>query len=98
VKIFEYVPGATISGSAGDGEVRATLDIVTNQGRTMAGTWKTIASNGRYEIKVPYPTLGGKYETRALGDYIIQNGNISTEVSVNEQDVQEGREIKVDMV
>lgn len=98
VKIFEYVPGATISGKAGDGEVRATLDIVTNQGRTMTGTWKTTASNGSYEIKVPYPTLGGKYGTGASGDYVIQNGNISTKFSANEQDVQEGREIKVDLV
>ncbi len=98
VKIFEYVPGATISGRAGDGEVKATLDIVTNQGRAFVDTWKTTSSNGRYEIKVPYPTLGGKYDTRASGDYIIQNGNISTKVSVSEQDIQEGRELKVDLI
>jgi oligosaccharyl transferase (archaeosortase A-associated) len=98
VKIFEYVPGATISGRAADGEVKATLNIVTNQGRTLVDTWKTTSSNGRYEIKVPYPTLDGKYGTGASGDYVIQNGNISTKVSVSEQDVQEGREIKVDLV
>lgn len=98
VKIFEYVPGATISGRAGDGEVKATLNIVTNQGRTIVDTWKTNVSNGRYEIKVPYSTLGSTYETGASGDYIVQNGNVSTKVSVNEQDIQEGRELKVDLV
>ncbi len=98
MKIFEYVPGATISGRAGDGEVKVTLNIVTNQGRTLADTWKTTSSNGRYEIKVPYPTSGSIYETRASGDYVIQNGNISTKVSINEQDIQEGREISVDLV
>lgn len=98
VKIFEYVPGVTISGRSGDGEVKATLNIVTNQGRTMVDTWKTNTINGSYELKVPYPTLGGKYETRAQGNYVVQNGNISTKVSVNELDVQEGRKLKADLV
>ncbi len=97
VKIFEYVHGATISGKA-NGEVRATVSIMTNQGRTFVYAQQVTAINGRYEIKVPYSTQGGKYATAPLSDYIIQNANTVKAVSVSENDVLEGREVQVDLI
>jgi oligosaccharyl transferase (archaeosortase A-associated) len=97
VKIFEYVPGATIGGRAGDGEVKVTLNIMTNQGRTFVYTQQATAMNGKYEIKVPYSTTGTTYGTRPAGDYLIQNDNASKEVSVTEQDVLDGRMLQVDL-
>ncbi|MCX9011487.1 MAG: oligosaccharyl transferase, archaeosortase A system-associated [Candidatus Methanoperedens sp.] len=99
VKIFEYVPGAAISGKTSvDGEVKATLYITTNQGRTFTYTGHTTAEGGKYVIRVPYPTLGSKYGTVPAGDYIIQNANTSRSIQVREEDVMEGREIQVDLV
>lgn len=97
VKIFEYVPGATISGKS-DGDVNVTVNIMTNQGRTFVYTQQVIASNGKYEIKVPYSTRGNIYGTKSLGDYTIQNANVSKVVPVNELDVQEGRNLTVDLI
>ncbi|MCZ7395939.1 MAG: oligosaccharyl transferase, archaeosortase A system-associated [Candidatus Methanoperedens sp.] len=98
VKIFEYVPGATLSGRAGDGEVKVTLNVMTNQGRTFVYTQRAVAMNGNYEIKVPYSTQGGKYGTKPSGDYIIQNANVSKMVAVSEQDVLDGRRLQVDLI
>jgi oligosaccharyl transferase (archaeosortase A-associated) len=96
VKVFEYVPGATISGKT-DGNVKATLNILTNQGRTFTYTQQATVKNGRYELKVPYSTQGSRYGTKPLGDYIIQNSNFSTAISVSEEDVMNGKEIQVDL-
>ncbi len=81
-----------------DGDVEVTANIITNQGRTFVYTQRAIAKNGRYEIKVPYSTRGYKYGTKSIGDYTIQNANVSKVVLVNEQDVQEGRELEVDLI
>ncbi|VVB97035.1 Dolichyl-monophosphooligosaccharide--protein glycotransferase AglB [uncultured archaeon] len=97
VKIFEYVPGATISGKT-DGDIEVTANIMTNQGRTFTYTQRAISRNGKYEIKVPYSTRGNVYGTKSQGDYTIRNANVSKIVPVNEQDVQEGRELAVDLI
>lgn len=98
IKIFEYVPGAKISGKASDGDVKVTVSIMTNQDRTFVYTQQVTAVNGRYEIKVPYSTQGGKYGTMPVSDYIIQNANTAKAVSVSENDVREGRELRVDLI
>lgn len=98
VKIFEYVPGVTISGKTSvDGDIKVTLDIMTNRGRTFVYTQNTTSRNGRYEIVLPYSTREGKYRTNPLGDYTIQNANNSTMVPVSEEDVLEGRKLQVDL-
>lgn len=98
VKIFEYVPGAILSGRAMDGDVKVTLDIMTNQRRAYTYTQTTIARNGKYEIIVPYPTSGSRYETRSSADYTVQIGNISKTAAVRETDVIEGKRLIVDLV
>jgi len=99
IKIFEYVPGAIISGNTSiDGDVKAALNIMTNQGRTFTYTRHTTAKDGRYVIRVPYSTVGSKYGTIPAGDYIIQNANASRSIQVREEDVMEGRELQVDLI
>ena len=97
VKIFEYLPGTTLSGKT-DEDVKITVNIMTNQGRTFVYTQQAIAKNGRYEIKVPYSTRGNRYGTKSLGDYTIRNSNVSKIVPVTELDVLEGRELVVDLI
>ncbi len=97
VKIFEYVKGATLSGHSGEGQVKVTLNVTTNQGRKFVYTRQAVAMNGIYEIKVPYSTTGSNYGTRAAGDYLIQSGNVSHLVAVTEQDVLDGRVLQADL-
>ncbi len=96
VKIFEYVPGATITGKT-DGDIKLTLSVMTNQRRIFEYKRQATASNGSYEIKVPYSTQGGKYATSPMSDYIVQNEWTAKAVSVSEQDVLEGRVLLVDL-
>ncbi|MCW3133600.1 MAG: oligosaccharyl transferase, archaeosortase A system-associated, partial [Methanophagales archaeon] len=58
VKVFEYVKGARIKGTAPDGSIVAiAIEITTNQGREFTYSQRTI-SNGSYEFVVPYSTEG----------------------------------------
>jgi oligosaccharyl transferase (archaeosortase A-associated) len=98
VKIFEYVPGAMISGSAQNNmTVNITLDLTTNQGRSFTYSQEVLPENGRYMFRVPYSTEKINYGTLPAATYIIQVGNFSKRVSVSEQSVLEGREIRVDL-
>jgi dolichyl-diphosphooligosaccharide--protein glycosyltransferase len=98
VKIFEYVPGAVISGSGQNNmSVKITLDLTTNQGRSFTYSEEVPVENGRYVLKVPYSTEKTNYGTQPAGAYIIQNGNFSKPLSVKEEAVLEGREIMVDL-
>jgi dolichyl-diphosphooligosaccharide--protein glycosyltransferase len=98
VKIFEYVPGAVISGSVQNNmSVKITLDLTTNQGRSFTYSEEVPVENGRYVLKVPYSTEKTNYGTQPAGTYIIQNGNFSKPLSVKEEAVLEGREIMVDL-
>jgi len=60
VKIFEYVKGAKITGTASPNEtVNINTTILTGQGRTFAYSQSTTSdSEGRYEFTVPYSTEG----------------------------------------
>ena len=81
VKIFEYVPGATIRG-----EGIIEVPIVTNAGRTF--TYRQESVNGTFIV--PYAT-GGTGEVRATGQYrITDTGQV---FDVTEEDVRQGRTI-----
>jgi dolichyl-diphosphooligosaccharide--protein glycosyltransferase len=98
VKIFEYVPGAVISGNAQNNvSVKITLNLTTNQGRSFTYSQEVPSENGRYMFKVPYSTEKTNYGTQPTGTYIIRNGDFSRGVSVSEEAVLEGREIRVDL-
>lgn len=104
VKIFEFVEGATITGSAPEGsDVTITTNIMTNQGRFFTYTQTATADNGTYTIVVPYSTLGPisgetNFDTRPVGPYIITVGNESGTIDVSEQDVLNGKTVTVDLV
>ncbi|WP_292379759.1 oligosaccharyl transferase, archaeosortase A system-associated [Methanosarcina sp. UBA289] len=102
VKIFEYVKGAKITGTASSNEtVKISTTILTGQGRTFEYTQSTTAdSQGRYEFTVPYSTEGPikgetQFDTAPSGPYVLSYGDTTKEVRVNEEAVLKGEEIKV---
>ncbi len=102
VKIFEYVKGAKITGTASSNEtVKISTTILTGQGRTFGYKQSTTAdSQGKYEFTVPYSTEGPiqsetLFDTEPSGPYILSYGNTTKEVRVSEEAVLKGEEIKV---
>jgi dolichyl-diphosphooligosaccharide--protein glycosyltransferase len=99
VKIFEYVPGTTIKGTAPANEtVTISATIQTNLGRTFEYSQTT--SGGAYEFTVPYSTEGPipgetQFDTRPIGAYTINYGNVTKEARVDEMDVLNGNTIVV---
>ncbi|MDD2665872.1 MAG: oligosaccharyl transferase, archaeosortase A system-associated [Methanocellales archaeon] len=96
VKVFEYVPGAKIVGSAPDGtNALINVEIKTNQGRTFNYTQTTTSNNGTYEFIVPYstegPVAGGtQFDTMPVRPYTIIIGDMIGEVRVTEGQVMTG--------
>jgi asparagine N-glycosylation enzyme membrane subunit Stt3 len=82
VKVFEYVPGAIISG---EGTIEA--NIITNTGRSFV--YRQKSKDGKFIV--PYSSEGCPYETHATGNYrIIETGR---EFAVSEDAVQQGLKI-----
>jgi dolichyl-diphosphooligosaccharide--protein glycosyltransferase len=82
VKVFEYVPGARISG---DGIIE--VPVTTNTGRTF--TYRQESVNGTFVV--PYATSGWSGDVKATGDYrIVGTGQT---FGVTEEDIQQGRTI-----
>nr|QNO55094.1 dolichyl-phosphooligosaccharide-protein glycotransferase 3 [Methanosarcinales archaeon ANME-1 ERB7] len=111
VKVFEYVKGARIKGSAPNGSIVAIVtNITTNQGREFIYSQTTI-SNGSYEFVVPYstegPVEGGTNFDVLASPYIMRSGHlenetiawdIEKEVEVDEREVIEGKTVSVDLL
>ena len=104
VKIFEFVEGATITGSAPD-DITVTIsnEIMTNQGRLFTYTQTSTVKNGTYSFNVPYSTLGPisgqtNFDTRPIGPYTIMLGSVSKTVDVAELDVLNGETLTVDIL
>ncbi len=102
IKIFEYVKGAKVTGTASSNEtVKISTTILTGQGRTFDYSQSTTAdSQGRYEFTVPYSTDGPiagetQFDTAPSGPYVLSYGGTTKEVRVSEQAVLNGEEIKV---
>ena len=102
VKIFEYVKGANITGTASPNEtVNINTTILTNQGRTFGYSQSTTAdSQGRYEFTVPYSTDGPvsgetQFDTAPSGPYVVSYGDTTKEVKVSEEAVLKGEEVTV---
>ncbi len=100
VKIFEYVEGATITGTAPENEtVTISNTILTNQMRTFTYT-QSATSDGMYSFTVPYSTEGPiegetQFDTIPTGPYVISYGTVTEQVSVSELDVLNGNTIEV---
>ncbi|WP_292364070.1 MULTISPECIES: oligosaccharyl transferase, archaeosortase A system-associated [unclassified Methanoculleus] len=82
VKIFEYVPGATING-----EGIIEVPIVTNTGREF--TYRQESVNGTFVV--PYATSGWSGEVKATGPYRIAGTGQTFDVT--EEDILQGRTI-----
>ena len=100
VKIFEYVKGAQVIGTApGNTTVELSLDIRTNTGRNFIYQQETTAdTNGNFKLVVPYSTVGEgetKFDTQSISKYKITAGNNTIEFDMNEQDVLNGGTISV---
>ena len=102
VKIFEYVNGANVTGTASPNEtVKISAAIVTGQNRTFEYSQSTTSdSQGRYEFTVPYSTEGPipgqtQFDTAPSGPYKLSYGDTVKEVRVKEEAVLKGEEIKV---
>ncbi len=82
VKVFEYTPGAKITG---EGVIE--IPIRTNTGRIFLYRQESV--NGTFTV--PYPTTGSPYDTGATGQYHLLGTN--RYISVTEQDVINGNRI-----
>ena len=101
VKIFEFVKGAKISGFAEPHQiVYAITNVVSNRGREFK-YYNTAVSNetGWYELTVSYSTVDAPYDTKAFTSYAVgvENGNFVTDISISEDDVVNGKGIRVDI-
>ncbi len=102
VKVFEYVKGARITGSAPPNTtVMLTIINKTNIGRTIQYSQNT-SSNGTYEFTVPYSTLGPipgetQFDTKPTGPYTVVAGNISKTIDVSEKDVLDGGTVTLNL-
>jgi dolichyl-diphosphooligosaccharide--protein glycosyltransferase len=100
VKTFEYVEGATITGTAPAGEtVTISNTIQTNQGRSFTYS-QSATSDGTYSFTVPYSTEGPipgetQFAVRPTGAYTISYGDVTQQVSVGERAVLDGNVIEV---
>jgi asparagine N-glycosylation enzyme membrane subunit Stt3 len=94
-KIFEFVPGATVAGSAAAGAlVRASLTLRTNRGREILYAARIVAGeDGRYALRVPYANLGGPGAVEVAEHYWFECGGQGTAVRVEEDAVARGAEV-----
>lgn len=97
IKIFEIVEGATLEGSARPGATITASLALRSGPREIAFLQQGVADeNGRFAIRVPYPT-GGDSEVRSNGPYRLQIAGTTSkaEVEVTPTDVAEGRAVAV---
>jgi dolichyl-diphosphooligosaccharide--protein glycosyltransferase len=99
VKVFEFVPGARLSGTASPGQnITATLELSSNTGRKFTYQNKAMSDkNGSFEITVPYSTentIGGVNTLSAYSLNAGENATISG-VQVTENDILNGNRVEV---
>ncbi len=102
VKIFEFVNGAKITGFAAPNQiVYAVTNVVSNRGRAFEYYNTAIANEtGWYELTVSYSNAGAPYYTTAVTSYFVgtENSDVVVDISIKEDDVINGREIRVDLI
>ncbi len=97
VKIFEFVKGAKIEGTAPAGVKWVTISckVKTNQGRTFLYEQKCRVKNGHYEFVVPY-AQNTTYPVKP-SPYVIKAGKTETSLTISDKDVEQGRTIVVNL-
>jgi dolichyl-phosphooligosaccharide-protein glycotransferase len=91
-KIFEHVPGALVSGSAGpESRVQIRLILRDPQGGRLEYSDVTRATrDGSYSFHVPYATDAGSGDFSPTGAYELTTGGKTSLVQVPEHAVQTG--------
>ncbi|MDD5453912.1 MAG: oligosaccharyl transferase, archaeosortase A system-associated [Candidatus Ratteibacteria bacterium] len=104
VKIFEYVKGGNIFGTApANTTVSISLPIKTNQGREFKYTQTTMSDrHGLFSLVVPYSTTGWEtrttnFDTKPTGKYVISVNGKSKEFDMTESQIVLGRSISIGM-
>ncbi|MGB9928028.1 MAG: oligosaccharyl transferase, archaeosortase A system-associated [Methanosarcina sp.] len=99
VKVFEYVQGAKLLGSASPSQaVTAALELSSNTGRKFTYQNTVLANNeGLFEISVPYATGESTGDIKSESAYSLISGKntTATGIQVTENDVLNGNTIKV---
>ncbi|MDR2945064.1 MAG: oligosaccharyl transferase, archaeosortase A system-associated [Methanosarcinales archaeon] len=102
VKVFEYVPGAVLTGTASANEtVELTLTIQTNQNRIFNYNQTVRADeNGSFSFRVPYSTTGPvdgetNFAVKPIGNYTVKYGGVEEKIDVSEEDVLNGNTVSV---
>lgn len=98
VKVFERVKGATVVGSIFPGaQVFLGAIVTTDQGRKFQVVEQTVAdASGRFSIKAWYPSTDGfEGKVAVVGPYVIQAAGRQAPVRITEEDVVEGRTIRL---
>ncbi len=97
LKIFEYVPGAKLTGQTlPDAAVRVEVDVLTNRGRKFTYRAATTAGpRGEFALVVPYASNESAAQTRAVSAYRVNALGMEVPAEAAEADVLGGREVKV---
>ncbi len=97
VKVFEYVKGAKITGRTTPGsEVALSTEVSTNQKRDFIYQNEVVADeNGNFEFVVPYSTGTQKNSDILAGGYLIKIGSYSKNIKVSEEDVLQGKILRI---
>jgi dolichyl-diphosphooligosaccharide--protein glycosyltransferase len=92
VAVFEIVPGASVAGRASPGaKVSFELALRAGPGRLWYRARTQASAEGRYEIRLPYPTDAEvSREVGAAGPYRVRSGGRSAELEVREAEVRAG--------
>ena len=95
VAVFEIVPGAWVEGQAEeDMAVVFELPLASAAGSFTYQARTRATADGRYEIRLPYPT-DARFSPlwAAAGAYAVRSGGQSDELQVRESDVQAGARV-----
>lgn len=100
VKVFEYVPGARLSGTAKPNQsITAILGLKSNTGRQFIYQSKAVSDqNGLFEITVPYSTENTGSGVNAVSTYALKaEGSNATAsgIQVKESDILNGNRLEV---
>lgn len=96
-KVFEKVRGATVSGRATPGmPVSVSVRMMTNFDRFFDYVALARADEkGTFRAVVPYASEGTGYPVRAVSQYLAMTEKEAVFFAVTEQDVTEGREVRI---
>lgn len=98
IKIFEYVPGAKITGVTSPYTgLEISVPVRTNTNRTFNYTSKGVSdANGNFTLAVPYATEGTTYVTRPLNKYnLLIHDQVVKSTGVSNQQILEGLVIDI---